>query len=504
MKQRVDQLTITRFIVILLVLYSHGDGGVYLDFLRRFPFFSELLRGGPSGVAYFYVLSGFVMGLAYFRDGERFNITKFWQARFLRLYPLYLIAFLLTCAYYADSILRIKPQKVLANIFIVQSWIPAYSQSFNYPAWSMTVEIFFYILFPFFAIWAYRQSTKKLITISIIFWVLSQIIYHILWIGYFPERKDIIVYSPIFHMNSFMIGAVGSIWYLREGKLLKLKKTTIFSMLFVSIIFICAYTIISLRYKNLFPYLPTDLQPMAGLLAPVMVLFCIALSLDQSQLSKFLNHPAFIALGEATYAIYILHVPLTWFYHRFLEASNFIQDPARIFDLTTFPLLILIGLLTRNYIDQPIQTWLKNNIRRINIPLLLLDLVIITASVYFSFRLRFDHPREFASYQTMMRVIFYSAFFLRTALSVYFNTFNPTVLSGSIPQMLRSVLISVTTSSLILTTIGYIGFYFGWFENFPRSVFISDWLIVLSFSLISRFVFRALVMRQSQKILSTQ
>lgn len=502
MKQRVDQLTVTRFIVILLVLYTHGDGGVYLTFLKQIPFFTELLLAGPSGVCYFYVLSGFVMGLAYYRPHEKFNITGFWRARFLRLYPLYLIAFLITCAYYADNILRIKPQKILANIFIVQSWIPAYSQSFNYVAWSMTVEIFFYIIFPFFVIWAYRQSTKKLITVSIILWVISQVVYHIVWIGYFPERKDFIVYSPIFHLNSFVMGVVGSIWYLRERKQQNLKPITIFVTLSVSILLVCVYTIISLRYKVNFPYLPTDLQPMAGLLAPLFVLFCISLSLDKSRLSTFLSHPAFLSLGEATYAIYILHVPITWFYHRFLESSNFIDDSTKVFNLTAFPMLIMLGLFFRNYVDQPIQIWLKKNIHRINFPLLFLDLLVAIASIYLSFRLRFEHAREFTSYQSMMRILFYCAFFIRPALSIYFNTYNLSLYS-SFKEMIQPIVVSTTLSSVVLFSLIYFGFTAGVFENFPRSIFISDWLIVLSTSVLTRFVFNLIANRKHRTLATT-
>ncbi|KXK15216.1 MAG: hypothetical protein UZ14_CFX002000657 [Chloroflexi bacterium OLB14] len=53
--------------------------------------------------------------------------------------------------------------------------------------------------------------------------------------------------------------------------------------------------------------------------------------------------------------------------------------------------------------------------------------------------------------------------------------------------MIRSVFISVTTGSAILLLISYVGFHFGWFENFPRSVFVLDWLIVLSASLLTRY-----------------
>jgi peptidoglycan/LPS O-acetylase OafA/YrhL len=494
--KRLDQLTFTRFLMIMLVLFYHGGGGIYFNFLRQLPF-SEILLAAPTGVSYLYVLSGFVMALVYFRPNEKFDIAGYWKARFVRIYPLYLIAFLLTCYFYADTILRIKPQKILANIFVVQAWIPAYSQSFNYAAWSMTVEFFFYAIFPFFTMWAYKQSTKKLISVSVIFWVVSQIIYQVLWVAYFPERKDTIVYNPIFHLNSFIMGVVGGIWYLREGKNQTIQAKTIFSTLFFSFMFVFIYCVVSRKNPELFP---NDLQPMAGLLAPFMILFIISLSLDKSRISNMLNHPALVTLGETSYAIYILHVPIVWLFERYLHTTASISNPQQIFGASVIPMMVAIGLLAHFFVDQPLRNWLKKTLQKINIPLLLLDLIIVTASVYLSFRLRFDHPREFASYQTMMRVIFYSAFFLRTALSVYFNTFNAAVLTGNLTQMLRSVFISVTTGTIIFSVIAYIGFSIGWFENFPRSVFLMDWAIVLSLSLLTRFIYRAWMLR-SQKVL---
>lgn len=498
--KRLDQLTITRFIVIVLVLFYHDSGGVYATFLRQFPF-SELLQAAPTGVGYLYVLSGFVMALVYFRPHEKFDILGYWKARFIRIYPLYLIAFLLTCYYYADTLLRIKPQKIFANLLVLQAWIPAYSQSFNYASWSMTVEFFFYAIFPFFTIWAYKQSTKKLISLSIVLWVISQIVYQILWVGYFPERKDIIVYNPIFHLNSFIMGVVGGIWYLREGKTQTIKPLIIFITLGISALFIAGYSIISTRNPTLLPH---NLQPMAGLLAPLMILFILSLSLDTSRLSKFLNRPTFVALGETSYAIYILHVPVVWLYERFLHNATWAMDPKQIFNLSMFPILIVIGLLVHFYLDQPLRALLRNILQKINIPLLLLDLIIVTASVYLSFRLRFDHPREFASYQTMMRVMLYAAFFLRTALIIYFNACNQAILNLPFSQIIRPVILSTTTGSILFSLIAYIGFNLGWFENFPRSVFLIDWAIVLSLSLFTRFIYRAWMLRSQKTLLPSQ
>jgi peptidoglycan/LPS O-acetylase OafA/YrhL len=498
--KRLDQLTFTRFLMIMVVLFFHGLGGVYFSVLEKIPF-SELLRTVSVAVGYLYVLSGFVMALVYFRPEEKFNITGYWRARFTRIYPLYIIAFLLTCYYYLDSILRIKPQKILANIFVVQSWIPAYSQSFNYVAWSMTVEFFFYAVFPFFTLWAYHRSTKYLIRFSLIFWAMSQLIYHILWIAYFPERKDFIAYFPAFHLNSFILGAVGGIWYLREGKAQAIKPKTIYILLIISMTFIAGYSIISSNYVL---SLPHGLQPTAGLLAPFMIIFIVALSIDKSRLSNFLNHPYLVALGEASYGMYILHIPLAWLLDRYLTTSSLIKNPIQIYDIAILPLVIAISLLAHFYIDLPIRAWLKKTLHHINIPLLLLDLVIVTASIYFSFRLRFDHPREYASYSEIGRLIFYSAFFIRPALSIIFNTFNPEMFALPVVKLIRPLLISTTIGSAIIAIIAYIGYAAGLSVNFPRSIFLIDWLIVFLLSLLVRLAFRSYWLNKSTSSVSAE
>ena len=144
--KRLDQLTFTRFIALLLVLFYHGAGGVYLRSFDVFPL-SAILHSAPSAVSFLYVLSGFVLVLVYYKPAQKFDIVNYWTARFLRIYPLYIVSFLMVWYYYVD-ISRIKPQKILANIFVLQAWIPKYAQSFNYASWSMTVEFFFYAVFP--------------------------------------------------------------------------------------------------------------------------------------------------------------------------------------------------------------------------------------------------------------------------------------------------------------------------------------------------------------------
>jgi len=484
--KRIDQLTFTRFIAIIVVLFFHGSGGVYYQALSKFiP--PALLISATTSVTYLYVLSGFVMSLVYFRPHEKFSIGKYWTSRILRLYPLYLISFLLVCYYYIDYVARIKPQKTLANIFVVQAWWPPYAQSFNYAAWSMTVEFFFYAIFPFFTMWAYRQTTKKLIWVSVAVWVVSQVIHNILWIGYFPDYENFLVYFPVFHLSSFILGAVGGIWFLREGRGLVVKSFVSPLVLLGGILLMSAYVVISSESTQM----PNKLQLMTGLLAPVLTVIIAALALDKSRISTFFNHPALVALGETSYGLYILHVPFIWIYQRALENSS-LTNPQLIFDYTFVPLMIGSGLLIHYYVDQPLRNWLKKILQRVSLPLLILDLVIIALSVYLSFRLRFDVRREYASYRSMTLLMFWSAFILRTVFSVRFNALNPAGFYGSFVELVRPVLISVTVGSIVLAGIIFTGYFLGKFENYPRSVFVLDWALMLGLSLGARFIFRFL------------
>jgi peptidoglycan/LPS O-acetylase OafA/YrhL len=482
--KRLDQLTFTRFAMVLLVLFYHGTGEYYTGFLASSPF-SALLRSAPTAVSYLYVLSGFVMSLVYFRPEEKFDIAAYWRARFVRIYPLYIISFFLICIYYFDALFQIKPQKIVANLFVVQAWVPAYSQSFNYAAWSMTVEFFFYAIFPFFIMWAVRQSTRKLLWTALVFWSVSQLVNFTLWIGYFPEAKDFIVYFPVFHLNSFVMGVVGGIWYLREGRRQKINPWTILSVLAASFLLIAAYIIIS---TDVFPVLPHDLQPMSGLLAPIIILFIVALALDNSRLSGFFRRPALVNLGETSYAIYILHVPLYWLYERWLETSG-IADPDRFFDITFLPIMILLGLAAHFYVDVPLRRRLKDFLQTISIRLFLLDLAVLTFSVFFIFQFRFD-TRDYRSYREMERLMFWVAFFARPALSLAFRAYRPEVIMKSGIHWALPVFLSVTIGSIIISGSVYLGYFTGWFENFPRSIFVLDWFIVAALSLLIRFIFR--------------
>jgi peptidoglycan/LPS O-acetylase OafA/YrhL len=485
--QRLDQLTITRFLALLLVLVYHGGANFYIGWAVGIAPLSALLFSAPTAVSYLYVLSGFVMPLVYYRPQEKFDVPAYWTARFVRIYPLYILSFVLTCYFYLDYIARIKPQKVLANIFVLQAWWPPYAQSFNYASWSITVEFFFYALFPFFTMWAYRQSMRTLILSSLGFWAVTQLVHFTLWLGYFPAWEFFLVYNPLFHMSTFMVGVVGGIWYVREARGKDVNQKLNLFLIFGSLALFCGYTILS-RYV---PQLPHGLQPMSGLLVPFFTLFIVTLAIDKTRLSSILSHRWLVILGETAFALYILHVPVIWLYERALFTSS-LSNPELILGITYLPLMVSVGLISYFFIDPPMRAGLKNILKHVSMPLLILDLAIIAASAYFSFRLRFGDGREFLSYRPMALLMFWYGFIIRTSLSVMFKTLDPARLYLPLIDQIRSIFLSVTAGSIAIAVLVYVGYLAGWIGNFPRSIFLVDWAIILLLSFGTRAVFRGL------------
>jgi peptidoglycan/LPS O-acetylase OafA/YrhL len=119
------------------------------------------------GVSFFFVLSGFILTYAY-QDG--FKAGEFYLARFARLWPVHAVT--LALAFWLLSpFLIARPEwalPFLANALLLQAWVPVvgYVFSFNAVSWSISVELFFYLIFPFLLGAAYRKILLLIIAVT--------------------------------------------------------------------------------------------------------------------------------------------------------------------------------------------------------------------------------------------------------------------------------------------------------------------------------------------------
>jgi peptidoglycan/LPS O-acetylase OafA/YrhL len=140
-------------------LYGAPDGGA-IDFGPASKFFANLL----AGVTLFFVLSGFLLFRPYVAAALRGTPTPslrgFLRNRALRIAPAYwvILAFV---AVALDRRLLEAPQQLAANAFLVQDYVPGYIYGPGIvPAWSLAIEVVFYLSVPFLGAAAIRLARR--------------------------------------------------------------------------------------------------------------------------------------------------------------------------------------------------------------------------------------------------------------------------------------------------------------------------------------------------------
>ncbi len=105
-------------------------------------------------MGFFFTLSGFVIMHVY--DG-RINsfgqYANYMRKRLARIYPLFLATFLVSYFYarYINNHSEMYASNaILPNLLLVHAWNTTHILTFDYPSWSVSAEMFVYLLFPAF------------------------------------------------------------------------------------------------------------------------------------------------------------------------------------------------------------------------------------------------------------------------------------------------------------------------------------------------------------------
>ena len=110
-------------------------------------------KGNPL-MGFFFTLSGFVIMHVY--DGRINSFAKYvdyLRRRLARIYPLFLATFLVSYLYalYVNNHSEmVASSAILPNLLLVHAWNTTHILTFDYPSWSVSAEMFVYLLFPAF------------------------------------------------------------------------------------------------------------------------------------------------------------------------------------------------------------------------------------------------------------------------------------------------------------------------------------------------------------------
>lgn len=225
--QKVDRraplpgLTALRFFAASYVFVFHLFP-VHAEALAHPTILQRLIGAGFTGVSCFFVLSGFI--LAYTHPAVR-DVPRFFRARFARIYPLYLFALLLAIPNFVITVRASGPRSqfwaIPADLLLLQNWFPSLSLAINTPAWTLSCEAFFYLLFPVLVGWSWLRTRRPVAGILVL-WAVQLLppLVMAFWIAphypaYVPLAR-MILFTPLLRVGEFIAGIVLGLAFLRR------------------------------------------------------------------------------------------------------------------------------------------------------------------------------------------------------------------------------------------------------------------------------------------------
>lgn len=322
------------------------DFDVLLSFLLLYP-----LTYGFTGVAAFFVVSGFCIHLSYQRSAQQ-GWLSFFIRRFFRIYPAYLLAILVFAFIWPFGILEKEWFRVVGQVgtHLLAIHNLSYRTLFgiNPSFWSIAVEIQLYIIYPLLILLTTRTGWKKGIIIVGCLEVFIRIVVAIHGVITDTPFPRFISASPFAYWLSWSLGA-----YLCEC-FLKGKRSRLFAMR-LDIVTILSF--VSPFFKVTAPF---TFLSFAWLTAIVIDRFLsekwsVSKIQEKRLLRTFWSH--FNFLGIISYSFYLFHQPIVLLTDKILNQifSDTFVHPMLKFSVCMiwYPIVLLLSFVIYKAVEQP-------------------------------------------------------------------------------------------------------------------------------------------------------
>lgn len=365
-----EKIDVCRGLFAILVVIAHSWELLWSlhpnELLALPPVVRQLIGctvgSGICWVMGFFVISGYCIHLSVERlmKAGEFPARQYFMARCTRILPLYYLALLFTIV--VECLIGSarpaiwpngrSPLVVLAQVFSIQG----VSQTFGSfaPSWSITYEIFYYLMYGSLAYFAQRDASRPL-RLGILLCLTISLPCQVYYFGF---HKSLAV------MNLGLLFGLGLNWFFgawvaaqrttlaRSGKAQAIARTWP--------VFLVAA--ISLRYLDRVPQLAYLLSGFAFTL--MMVHF-----LGAGEPERTTSEPSWVAkrvqeLGLSSYPMYLFHGPIILLVGALLPRLGLLLDWRLSWAIVSLSGIIagwVLGLL----VERPIMTWRAGVLRRL-------------------------------------------------------------------------------------------------------------------------------------------
>ena len=359
-RPRIEPLTGLRWCAALAVFLSHNVPR------GRTPLVvSTFFSSGYMGVTVFFVLSGFVLTVTYAKALAGPGIASTWNyavARVGRVMPLYWLVLVLVVALAAFG--PEAKSGLWWHFLAIQAWSGdlKLAYSWNPPGWSVGVELFLYAMFPILILLTRVLTSTRRVVISAIFVIAAMtalvIFFHLTGNDKLPLADPAsahrwIYRCPLTRLGDFILGICGALIYSRERHRVRLVRAAPFIAAVMSVLILAL--MMAPKVINSSPS-----YDLAYAVPGVLLILGLALSPDRG-IARLLGSVALVALGELSYAFYLIHVPIGLFVLTDVLSNGF--TPVSV-TVLIFGLLLLVALSWGLHVsfERPARVFLRKRL----------------------------------------------------------------------------------------------------------------------------------------------
>jgi peptidoglycan/LPS O-acetylase OafA/YrhL len=270
-----------------------------------------IINNGFIFVSVFFLISGFILTYNYADRATTLSKRDFWVARISRLYPVYLLALLISfdmlhAEWHARSHAQFW-QGVLLTPFLLQGFNPSLATFWNTVAWTLSAEAVFYLAFPWLLRAPWPKSPPRLIALLLTLWIIG-LIPHSLYIFLNPDHLTspanrytstfwihLLKYTPLPYVCTFLCGMI--LGKLQLAVAFTQRQRLLLAATSLTALLLFAYTLV--------PHVPYIIMH-GGLLLPVFGALILGLS-GPHFISSIFSWRPILLVGEASFCLYLLH-----------------------------------------------------------------------------------------------------------------------------------------------------------------------------------------------------
>jgi peptidoglycan/LPS O-acetylase OafA/YrhL len=352
-------LTPLRGLAALWVILYHFTWQ-YFPQLNSEPF-TEAIAKGYLAVDLFFLLSGFVLTHVYLTSFAH-KVTSdsyraFIAARVARIYPLHvfvLALFLIAEVVFARGIPSIPlegPLSLLAlfaNLTMMQG-LEAKQLSWNYPAWSVSVEFLAYLIFPLVLplLWSSARYVRILVMVgllAIIMWLAQATDYHLnQWSGPLALLRC---------LPEFFLGSLAYALY-RSGLLAPILRKDVVLLAALVSIGVAMHEGIPDQYA-----------------VPLFIFLILAGVSNRERIAGLLNVRPLVWLGDISYSVYLVHGFVQYTIGRLLPVLFGSDDPGTLSFKSSLGLMAVmlvatfaLSALTYHFVEVRGRRFMRNRFK---------------------------------------------------------------------------------------------------------------------------------------------